>query len=182
MLNRKLVIMSIIAISGDVLVETAPYTLGDGYHSTVTFNRGFADFSLSNLDGEDDIFVSEAFEGDFISSDYPVFATHQSSDGLVVIDLFSSGLPLVGAFSGILTDDLNRLEGDVLRSITSSDSVLTTSSISPYFEVVGSETVVVPFNGSDVKVIRSTYRMVQPLPKELFYAELGYALAEALID
>lgn len=180
-IKRKLVYMSILAISGDVVVETSPYTLGDGYHSTVTYERGIGVGSVFGADIDVDSFLEGSFEEDLVSSDSPIFGTHQSEDGLVVIDLFQEGLPLVGAFSGLLGDDLTRLEGEVLNGITSSEGIITAESMSSYFELEGSERVMVSFRGQDVSVFRLVYKLLRPLPRELFYGELGYALAEAMV-
>lgn len=139
-------------------VKLAPYTLNGSSFSTVTYSKYAYD------------------------SDIPVFATHLFPDGTIVADLFQDGQALSDSFLELTTENLKPLEKVILDSITTTDGLVTPESMSKYFTLVGShsEDATVFIGEKSYNVFRTTVKLVQDLPTDLFYAELGYVIADCI--
>lgn len=149
---------NIIKSTADCLVTVSPYTLEGSSSSTVTYSK----YALE--------------------SDKPVFATHLFPDGTIVVDLFQDGQALSDLFQDLVPNEYKLIEKALLDSITTTDSLVTPESISPYFTLVGghSKDARVVIGDKEYDVFRTTVKLTGILPKELFYSELGYVIADCI--
>lgn len=146
--------------TANCLVKVAPYTLNGSSLSTVTYSK-YA-----------------------YIPDMPVFVTHLFPDGTVVTDLFQEAGALSDKFLELTDAKLKPVEKVVLDSITDSERMVTTYSMSEYLSLVGnhSQEVRVTIGGKEYIIFRTTVKLVKPIPSELFYGELGYIIAECIFS